>query len=73
MTTNYNSIPDRSSPGSPRAAPPVAHQDRGEKCATDDRGKRPIRARNSTTIGTWNVRTLRAMGKVEELAHEMTR
>ena len=73
MTTNYKSIPDRSSPGSPRTAPPVAHQGRGEKCATDEGGKKHIRARNSTTIGTWNVRTLRITGKVEELAHEMTR
>ena len=71
-TTRLNSIPDRSSPGSTRTAPPVAHQGvRGEKCATDEGKKRTIRARKNTTIGTWNVRTLRTTGKAEELAHEM--
>ena len=72
MTTNDNSIPDRSSPGSKRTAPPVAHQGRGDKCATDE-GNKALRARNSTVIGTWNVKTLRAAGKAEELAHEMKR
>jgi len=65
------SIPDRSSPGLPRTAPSVAHQDRGRKYATDVKHSK-IRARN-TIIGTWNVRTLRAAGKVEELTHEMSR
>ena len=73
MTTNDNSIPDRSSPGSKRTAPPVAHQGRGDKCATDEGGNKALRARNNTVIGTWNVKTLRAVGKAEELAHEMNR
>ena len=52
--------------------PSVAdHQDGGEKYATD-RPKSPG-ARNNITIGTWNVRSLRAAGKVEELTHEMHR
>jgi len=66
------SIPDRSSPGLPRTAPSVAHQDRCRKYATDVKRSK-IRARNNTIIGTWNVRTLRAAGKVEELTHEMSR
>ena len=32
-----------------------------------------IRARNNVTIGTWNVRTQRAAGKLEELTYEMNR
>ena len=71
MTTTTQSIPARSSPGT-RTTPSVAgHQDGGEKCATD--GPKSLRARNNITIGTWNVRSLRAAGKVEELTHEMKR
>ena len=32
-----------------------------------------IRGRNDITISTWNVRTLRAAGKLKELTHEMER
>ena len=32
-----------------------------------------LRGREDITIATWNVRTLRATGKVEELLHEMDR
>ena len=71
MTTTSQSIPARSSPGT-RTAPSVAdHQDGGEKYATDETIS--LRARNNITIGTWNVRSLRAAGKVEELTHEMKR
>ncbi|XP_005091763.2 craniofacial development protein 2-like [Aplysia californica] len=64
-------IPERSSPGSPRTAPSaVVHQNGGEKCATD---AQKIRARNNISIGTWNVRTLRTAGKLEELTYEMDR
>ena len=66
------SIPDRPSPGSPRAAPSAAHQGGGGKCATGVTNSQ-LRARNNITIGTWNVRTLREAGKVEELTHEMNR
>ena len=69
MTTTTQSIPARSSPRT-RTAPSVAgHQDGGEKYATD--GPKSLRARNNITVGTWNVRSLRAAGKVEELTHEM--
>ena len=71
MTTTTQSIPARSSPGT-RTAPSVAgHQDGGEKYATD--GPKSPRARNNITIGTWNVRSLRAAGKAEKLTHEMKR
>ena len=32
-----------------------------------------IRGRDNITIGTWNTRTLRAAGKLQELTHEMDR
>ena len=32
-----------------------------------------IRGRDNITIGTWNTRTLRAVGKRQELTHEMNR
>ena len=70
MTTTTQSIPARSSPGT-RTAPSVAgHQDGGEKYATD--GPKTLRVRN-ITIGTWNVRLLRAAGKVEEVTRKMKR
>ena len=71
MTTTTQSIPARSSPGT-RTAPSVAgHQDGGEKYTTD--GPKLLRARNNITIGTWNIESLRAAGKVEELTDEMKR
>ena len=39
--------------------------------ATDASSK--IRERDNITIGTWNTRTLRAAGKLQELRHEMDR
>ena len=36
-------------------------------------GPKWLCARNNITIGTWNVRSLRAAGKVEELTYEMKR
>ena len=69
-TTDYT-IPDRSSPGSARTAPVIAHQGEGVKWATDDNNK--LRTRSNISIGTWNVRTLRPPGKLEELTHEMRR
>ena len=69
-TTDYT-IPDRSSPGSARTVPVIAHQGEGVKWATDDNNK--LRTRSNISIGTWNVRTLRPPGKLEELTHEMRR
>ena len=32
-----------------------------------------MRGKDNITIGTWNTRTLRAAGKLQELPHEMDR
>ena len=72
MKTNLNHIPDRSQPGSTITAPPAVHQDGDVKYATSAPTNN-IRGRNDITIGTWNVRTLRAAGKLKELTHEMER
>ena len=44
---------------------------RGVKCATGASSK--IRGRDNIIIGTWNTRTLRAAGTLQELTHEMDR
>ena len=68
---------DRSPPGSTRTTPSAVHQDggvksaTGVKCATGASSK--IRGRDNINIGTWNTRTLRAAGKLQELTHEMDR
>ena len=72
MTSISHPIPHRSSPGSKRTAPSVPHQDGGEKYATGVTTSK-IHVRNNITIGTWNVRTLRMAGKLEELSYEMSR
>ena len=73
MTTNTHSIPARSSPGSTRTAPSVDYQDGGEKWNTGGHlaPLHKIRSRDTFIVGTWNVRTLAAEGKLEELSHEM--
>ena len=71
MTTHNDTIPDRSPPGSTRTTPFAAHRDGGVKYATGASSK--IRGRDNITIGTWNTRTLRAAGKLQELTHEMDR
>ena len=48
-----------------------ARQDGGVKYATGASSK--IRERENITIGTWNTRTLRAAGKLQELTQEMDR
>mgnify|MGYP006275504321 CR=1 FL=1 len=66
-------IPDRSRPGSPTTALSTdKHQGGGDKSATGakDTFKLPS---EKVTIGTWNVRTLYACGKVKELEHELKR
>ena len=71
MTTTTQAIPDRSSPGSTRAAPAASNQGRGGKLTTGN--KTGMRIRDNTVIGTWNVRTLSATGKLYELVHELKR
>ena len=70
MTTHNHTVPDRSPPASTRTAPSTVHQDGGVKYATGASSK--IRGRD-ITIGTWNTRTLRAAGKLQELTHKMDR
>ena len=70
MTTNKQIIPDRSPPGSIRTGPSVLHQDGGVRYATGV----PFKIRGiDIIIGTWNTRTLRAAGKLQELTHELDR
>ena len=64
-------IPARTSTGLKRSAPFVQHQGKGEKYATG--ATTAIRGRKSVTIGTWNVRSLQASGRIEQLTHEMSR
>ena len=73
MTTHSHTIPDRSPPGSTRTAvhQDAFHQDGGVKYTTGASSK--IRGRDNITIGTWNTRTLRAAGKLQELTHELDR
>ena len=71
MTTHNHTIPDWLPPGSTRTAPSAVHQDGGVKYATGASLK--SRGNDNITIGTWNTRTLRAAGKLQELTHEMDR
>ena len=72
MKTSNHTKPDRSPPWSTRTAPSAVHQDGGVNCATGASSK--IRERDNITIGTWNTRTLRTAGKLQELlTHEMDR
>ena len=71
LPTSNHTILDRSPPRSTRTAPSAVHQDGGVKYATGASSK--IRGRNNITIGTWNTRTLRAAGKLQELSNGMDR
>ena len=76
ITTNTPLIPDRSRPGSTTAASSIdARQDENfEKYATGGQKQKKIKlAKHEITIGTWNVRTLYAVGKMAELEYEMER
>ena len=69
ITKHNHTIPDRSPHRSTRTMPSAVHKDGSVKCATGASLK--IRGRNNITIGTWNTRTLKAAGKLQELTHEM--
>ena len=71
VTTHNQTILDRLPPGSTRSAPSTVHQDGGVKYATGASSK--IRGRDNINISTWNTRTLRPAGKLQELTHEMDR
>ena len=69
--TSNHVIPDRSPSGSTRTAPSTVPRDGGVKYATGASLK--IRGRANIPLGTWNTRTLRAAGNLQELTHEMDR
>ena len=73
MKTRNHAIPDRSPPGSTRTAPSAVglHQDEDVKYATGASSK--ICGRNDISIGTWNIRTRRVAGKLQEVTYEMDR
>ena len=54
-------------------APTIRHRDVGDKCATSVPKIKKIRCRENIAVGTWNVRTLRPAGKLEQLTHAMSR
>ena len=71
--TRTNFMPVRSSPGLPRTAITLRHQD-GNRKYTTGVTKDKISARcNNIVVGTWNVRTLNTPGKLEELTHTLNR
>ena len=67
MKTSNHTIPDWSPPRSTRSI----YWDGDVKHATGSSAK--IRGRNNITIGTWNTRTLRTAGKLQELTHKTDR
>ena len=73
MNTKNTLIPDRSQPGITMTAPTVRHRDLGDKYATGVPKIKKIRGRENIAIGTWNVRTLRPAGKLEQLTHAINR
>ena len=54
-------------------APTVRHRDVGDKYATGVPKIKKIRGRENIAVRTWNVRTLRPAGKLEQLTHAMSR
>ena len=66
IKTNKDTIPARSSPGK-RTTLSAGNQGRGDKYPTGKQTTKKIRGRENITIGTWNVRTLNATGKVKEV------
>ena len=76
MKTSNHIIPDWLPPGmmwyDMRTAPPTIHQDGGVKYANPGASSK-IPERDNIIIGTWNTKTLRAAGKLQELTHKMDR
>ena len=73
MNTNYTIIPDRWQPRITMTAPTVRHRGVGDKYASGGQNIKKIRGRENISVGTWNVRTLRQIGKLEQLTHAMSR
>ena len=55
------------------SAPTIRHRDVGDKYATGVQKIKIIRGRENISVGTWNVRTLRPAGKLEQLTYAMSR
>ena len=73
MKRQRRKIPDRPRPGLTTTARPIdSFQDGRDKSTTGVKNTISLANRN-TTIGTWNVRTLNACGKIYELTHELKR
>ena len=80
-TTKQNIMPDRSRTGIPTNALLIStNQDGSVKYTTVNHNNNNIKTfkiiklpKKTTTIGTWNVRTLRRFGKLEELMKELSR
>ena len=71
--TNNTLIPDRSQPGITMTVATVTHRDVGDKHATGVSKSKKIKGRESISVGTWNVRTLKPSGKLEQLTHAVDR
>ena len=78
-STKKKSIPDRTRPGSTTSAR-IAGNSQGEsaphlcvKTTTGDQSQKIEMLKQGIVIGTWNVRTLHATGKLKELTHELQR
>ena len=70
-TAKPTNMPDRSRPGQTTTALSTdEHQGGSDKSATGTQPTFKI-STQKVTIGTWNVRTLHACGKVKELEHEL--
>ena len=80
-TTKQNIMPDRSRTGIPTTALLIGtNQDVNVKYTTGNHNNNNIKTikiiklpKKTTTIGTWNVRTVRRFGKLEELMKELSR
>ncbi|KAK2184432.1 hypothetical protein NP493_266g02003 [Ridgeia piscesae] len=69
-----NSMPNGSMPGIPTTALPTDPlQDEGDKYYTRATTSSLRLPNEKIVIGTWNVRTLYACGKLNELTHELVR
>ena len=70
-----NNMPDRSGPGLPTTALPTdSLQGGGDKYATGAPTTSSLKLpKENIVIGKWNVRTLYACGKLQELTHELIR
>ena len=69
--TSNRTILDQLPPGLTKTAPSARLKDRGAEHITGASLK--VLGRDNITNGTWNTKTLRAAGKLQELTHKMDR